>query len=199
MEPFAIGEHCTRRAGVEADDFVLVFGTGSIGAIILQACKRIGCRVVCADVNESCLERAKRYGADYIINTKQEDLKSVIREISQGSGADVIFDAACFPGSVTMLMQPGIPVNGARLVPLGFCTEFEKITQAMINGRELTIVGTRMSTGQFKPTIEKMEANPCRPEELVSHCIPFSQIDQVFEYMKNPPKDIKKMVIIFDE
>ncbi|MGL5435712.1 MAG: alcohol dehydrogenase catalytic domain-containing protein [Lachnospiraceae bacterium] len=199
VEPFAIGGHCTKRAGVESDDVVLVFGTGSIGAIILQACKQIGCKVICADVNESCLGRAEGFGADYIINTRQKDLKTAIQDITEGAGADVIFDTACFPGSVTMLMQLGILANGARLVPLGFCTEFEKITQAMINGRELTIVGSRMSTGQFEPTIKKMEANTYQLGGIVSHYIPFSQIDQVFENMKNPPQDIKKMVIVFDE
>jgi len=198
-EPFAIGGHCTGRADVKPEDLVLVLGTGSIGAIILQTCKQIGCQVICADINENCLNRAKEYGADYAINTKQENLPEAVQRITDGAGVDVVFDAACFPGSLTMLMQPGIAANGARVVPLGFCTNAEEITQAMINGRELTVIGTRMSTGQFEPTIKKIENNEYHIEGLVSHYIPFDQVGKVFEFMKNPPEDIKKMVILFDE
>lgn len=198
-EPFAIGGHCTKRAGVTKDDLVLVFGAGSIGAIILQTCKQLGCRVICADVNESCLRRAETYGADKIINTKQENLKETIKTFTDGAGVDVVFDAACFPGSLGMLMEPGILANGARMVPLGFCTAPEPITQALINGRELSVIGTRMSTGQFEPTIKKIENHQYCLDGIVSHYIPFREIDRVFEYMKNPPKDMKKMVILFDE
>ena len=33
----------------------------------------------------------------------------------------------------------------------------------------------------------------------MSHYIPFSQVGQVFENIIHPPKDMKKMVIVFDE
>ncbi len=198
IEPFAIGGHCTGRAGVSASDTVLILGAGTIGAIILQACKEKGCTVICADIKQEFLERAKQYGADFVIHTKEEDLLEKVQEYTAGGGADVIFDSACFPGSLTMLLAQGIPANGARIVPLGFSTEAEKITQAMINGRELSIIGTRMSSGQFLPTIEKFKQKAFQLDGLVSHYIPFSDIEQVFENMKNPPNDLKKMIITFE-
>ena len=66
------------------------------------------------------------------------------------------FDAACFPGSLTMLMQPGIVCNAGRVVPLGFCSEPEKFTQQIIYGRELEIIGTRMSLYQWIPTARNL-------------------------------------------
>ncbi|WRS28175.1 alcohol dehydrogenase catalytic domain-containing protein [Oscillospiraceae bacterium MB08-C2-2] len=199
VEPFAIGGHCTKRAQIQPGEMVLVFGSGSIGAVVLQTCKQMGCRVVCADVNTSSLERAKTYGADYIVNSREENLAEAIQKITGGTGVDVIFDCACFPGSLSLLLQPGIPTNGARIVPLGFSTEPEKISQAMINVRELSIIGTRMSSGQFGPTIEKMEKGMYTLEGMVSHYIPLSEVGQVFDNMKNPPADMKKMVILFEE
>lgn len=199
IEPFAIGGHCTTRAGVTGEDLVLVLGSGTIGATILQNCKEKGCRVICADINDSSLERAKTYGADYIVNTKRENLAEAVKKITGGAGVDVIFDSACFPGSLTMLLQEGIPTNGARVVPMGFCTEPEKITQAMINIRELTIIGSRMSTGQFVPTIEKFRAGKMILNGMVSHYIPFERIGEVFANMEHPPKDMKKMVILFGD
>ncbi|WP_228101320.1 alcohol dehydrogenase catalytic domain-containing protein [Paenibacillus donghaensis] len=198
IEPFAIGGHSTQRANVTKDDVVLVLGSGTIGSIILQTCKAIGSKVICADVIESSLQRSRHYGADIIINNDKEDLIKRIQEETNGDGVDVIFDAACFPGSLTMLMQPGIPANGARIVPLGFCPATEQITQAMINGRELTIVGSRMSTGQFEPTIEKFTNHEIILEDIISDYIPFKDIGRVFENIVNAPKEMKKMVIVFE-
>ena len=199
IEPFAIGGHCTKRAGIKGGETVLILGSGTIGAVILQTVKLKNCRVICADINESSLERAKRYGADCVVNTRKQDLKECVQEFTGGAGVDVIFDSAAFPGSLTSLMEQGIPANGATIVPLGFCTIPEKITQGMINTRELSIIGTRMSSGQFEPTIDRFARREYTLDGMVSHYIPFSEVDRVFDLMLHPAKDMKKMVITFGD
>lgn len=199
IEPFAIGGHCTTRAGIQGGESVLVLGSGTIGAVILQTLKLKGCRVICADINDASLARAKEYGADAIVNTKTKSLKEAVQEFTDGVGVDVIFDSACYPGSLTAVLEMGIPANGATIVPMGFCTAQEGITQAMINTRELSIIGTRMSCNQFQPTIERFAKHEYQLDGMVSHYIPFSQVGQVFENIIHPPKDMKKMVIVFDE
>ena len=197
IEPFAIGGHCAARAGVRGDELALILGSGTIGAVILQTLKQKGCRAICADINESSLERAKNYGADYLINTRTHNLKEEIQRITDGAGVNLIFDSACYSGSLTELMQQGIPANGATIVPMGFNTDYEEISQAMINARELSIIGTRMSSGQFEPTIKKFELKQFTLDGMVSHYIPFDNIEQVFENMLHPVTDMKKMVIEF--
>lgn len=199
IEPFAIGGHCTTRAQVEREDLVLVLGSGTIGAVILQTCKHKGCKVICADINESSLERARSYGADFVINVKKENLQTRVQEITGGAGADVVFDSAGYPGSLTAVLQQGIAANGARVVPMGFCTDPEEITQAMINIRELSIIGSRMSSGQFEPTIRRFQNKEVNLDGMVSHYIPFEQIGHVFENIQHPCADMKKMVILFGD
>ena len=120
-----------------------------------------------------------------------------VQKITEGHGVTIAFDSACFPGSLTMIMRPGIVCNAGRVVPLGFCTKPEEITQAMINQRELDIIGTRMSCFKFEPTIECMENKKFNTEGIATTFISFSQIDKVFEYMDNPDPSVKKMVIMF--
>lgn len=199
IEPFAIGGHCTTRAGIQGGESVLVLGSGTIGAVILQTLKLKDCRVICADINDDSLARAQKYGADAVVNTKKENLKDAVQKFTDGAGVDVIFDSACYPGSLTAVLEMGIPANGATVVPMGFCTAQEGITQAMINTRELSIIGTRMSCNQFQPTIERFAKHEYQLDGMVSHYIPFSQVGQVFENIIHPPKNMKKMVIIFDE
>lgn len=199
VEPYAIGAHCTKRGRVAEDDVVFILGTGTIGSIILQTCKAKGCKtVICCDIDDLSLERAKGYGADYVINSKTEDVVRRIAEITDGHGVTVAFDSACFPGSLTMCMQPGILCNAGRMVPMGFSTAKEELTQAMINQRELDIIGSRMSCYQFEPTIERMEKKEFDTEGIATMFVKFSEIDKVFEYMDHPTPESKKMVILFD-
>ncbi|MCI9009323.1 MAG: alcohol dehydrogenase catalytic domain-containing protein [Lachnospiraceae bacterium] len=200
VEPFAIGSHCTDRGRVAEDDVVFILGAGTIGSIILQTCRAKGCKtIICCDVSDSSLERAKGYGADYIINSKKEDVVARVQEITDGHGCTLAFDSACFPGSLTLCMQPGILCNAARMVPMGFSTVEEKITQAMINQRELDIIGSRMSQNAFEPTIRRMEKGAYNTEGIATTFIRFSEIEKVFYLMDHPDESAKKMVILFDE
>ena len=110
----------------------------------------------------------------------------------------MLFRSACFPGSLTLILQPGIVCNAGRVVPMGFCTVPEKITQQMINGRELEIIGTRMSVDQWTPTAQKMAEGKYHMEGLATTFIKFSEIDKVFDYIVHPDPEVKKMVILFD-
>lgn len=197
--PLTIGEHSTSRARICEDDVVFILGTGTIGTIIAQACKLKGAKtVICCDISDSSLERSKSFGADYTINSKTQDIVAEIQKITDGHGCTVAFDSACFPGSLTMIMQPGIVCNAGRVVPMGFCTVPEKITQQMINGRELDIIGTRMSLNQWIPTSEKMAAGQYRMEGLATTFVKFSEIDKVFENIVHPDPSVKKTIILFD-
>ena len=198
IEPYAIGAHCTTRGRVEKDDVVFVLGMGTIGSIILQTCKAKGVKkVICCDIDDLSLERAKKYGADEVINSGREDVVERVKELTDGHGVTIAFDAACFAGSLALCLQSGILCNAGRMVPMGFCTAYEKISQAMINMRELDIIGSRMSQDAFVPTIKLMEEGKLNTNGIITKAIPFDHVEEVFEYMNHPTKESKKMVILF--
>lgn len=84
------------------------------------------------------------------------------------------------------------------MVPMGFCTAPEQLTQAMINQREIDIIGSRMSQNAFEPTIARMEKGEYITEGIATTFIKFSEIDKVFNLMDHPTEEAKKMVILFD-
>lgn len=198
IEPFAIGGHCTQRGRLVEDDIVFILGAGTIGSIILQTCKAKGCTVIVSDVNDDSLARAKGYGADHTVNPSRENTVERVQAITGGKGVTIAFDAACFKGSLTSLFEVGLVRNAGRVVSLGFCTEPESITQAMIDQRELDLIGSRMSCYQFEPTIEKMAAGAFNLKGIATTFIKFSEIDKMFHYMDHPDPSVKKMVIEFD-
>lgn len=197
-EPYTVGAHSTKRGRVVSDDIVLILGTGTIGTIILQTCKSKGAQVICCDINDESLERAKSYGADFTIHSGRENLVDRVQEITNGKGVTIAFDAACFPGSLALLFEKGLVRNAGRIVPLGFVTEPEKISQAMINQRELDIIGTRMSEGEFPNVIRALEEGVYQTDGMVTEHIPFSRINEVFHRMDHPTGKLTKMVVIFE-
>ena len=52
----------------------------------------MGARVIAAASTEEKLALCREYGADATINYQEEDLKKRIRELTEGKGADVIYD-----------------------------------------------------------------------------------------------------------
>lgn len=199
IEPLAIGEHAAVRAGIQEDDTVFVLGSGTIGTIIVQTCALRGVKtVICCSRNDETLERAKLFGATHVINSKRENIPERVTEIPGGHGVTVAFDAACYPGSLSGLFVPGLVGNAGRIVNMGFSPEPESITQNDINKREITVVGSRMSTGQFQPVAEKMARGEYRLEGLATNFFRFDEVEQVFHYMEFPDRAVKKMVILFD-
>ena len=68
----------------------------------------------------------------------------------------------------------------------------------MLNQRELDLIGSRMSSYQFEPTIEKFANHAFNLEGIATTFIKFSEIEKMFYYMDNPDPKVKKMVILFE-
>ncbi|MBS0274369.1 MAG: NAD(P)-dependent alcohol dehydrogenase [Proteobacteria bacterium] len=81
------------EAPIDAKSTVLVQGTGGVSIFALQFAKAIGAKVIATSSSDEKLERAKKLGADYLINykTTPEWGKKAL-ELTNGRGADVIVE-----------------------------------------------------------------------------------------------------------
>lgn len=200
VEPFTIAAQCVRKAKVTPEDTVLIQGAGTIGSILVQACRNVGAAILCSDIDADNLSRAKRYGAAMTVHTKEQDLTEAVRDFTGGHGVTLAIDAVGLPGSLVLLLSPGILSNAGRLLNLGFSKEPEAgLAQCMLTGREIDLLSSRLQDGQYPPTIEAFCQGRYDLEGLVSDVIPFAQIDRVFENMIHPEPKIKKMMISFEE
>ena len=198
VEPFTIGAQCVAAVNICREDTVLIFGGGTIGSTILQTCAAIGAKTLVADIDRDNLERAKRYGADVCLMTKNGDLAQLVGAHTDGKGVTVAVDAVGFPGSVAQLLAPGVVRNAGRVLCLGFCTQPEGLSQAMLTGRNITLHSSRLQAGKYPQVIRGFAEKRFNLDGLVTNVIPFKRIEQVFEQMISPVPSVKKMVITFD-
>ena len=84
-----------RRAEIAFGEYVLIFGLGAIGQIILQIAKNAGARVIGIDLDERRLKVGNKNGADLVLNSKDSDILKEVIHFCDGYGADkVVFTAA---------------------------------------------------------------------------------------------------------
>jgi NADPH2:quinone reductase len=81
------------RAELKSGQSLLVLGAaGAVGLAAVELGKLMGARVIAAASTEEKLGLCRKYGADETINYSNEDLKTRIRELTGGEGADVVYD-----------------------------------------------------------------------------------------------------------
>ena len=82
-----------QRAALKTGESLLVLGSsGGVGVAAIELGKLMGAEVIAAASSEEKLDFAKNIGADYLVNYSDGDLKTKIKELTNGKGADVIFD-----------------------------------------------------------------------------------------------------------
>lgn len=95
--PVAFGTAYTalvQRAQLQTSEWLLVMGGGgNIGGGAVQIGQILGARVIAPGGGSESCEKLRTLGADYVIDYRKEDVAEKVREITQGHGADVIFDA----------------------------------------------------------------------------------------------------------
>jgi NADPH2:quinone reductase len=133
------------RAQLKAGETLLVLGaSGGIGLAAVELAKAMGAKVIAAASSDEKLALCKSKGADETINYESEDLKNRIKELTNGTGVDVVLDPV--GGKYTDSALRGIAWGGRFLI-VGFANgEIPKIPMNLPLLKGCSIVGVFWST-----------------------------------------------------
>jgi NADPH2:quinone reductase len=82
------------RAKIKAGETILIMGAaGGVGLAAVQLAKLMGAKVIAAASTAEKLAICTELGADEVINYELENIKDKIKELTQGKGVDVVYDA----------------------------------------------------------------------------------------------------------
>jgi NADPH2:quinone reductase len=108
------------RARLQPRETLLVHGAaGGVGLTAVEVGKAMGATVIATAGGPAKLEIARRHGADHLVDYASEDVKTRVRELTQGKGADVIYDPVggdVFDASLRCVAWEG------RIVVIGFAS-----------------------------------------------------------------------------
>ncbi|MCH1522933.1 MAG: NADPH:quinone oxidoreductase family protein [Arenicellales bacterium] len=107
-----------QRASLKAGESLLVMGAaGGTGLAAVQLGRALGAHVIAVCSNAEKLLTAKQYGADVGIDLSKEELRDALRSLTDGAGADVIFDPV--GGNHAKTLSRSLAWNGRWLI-IGF-------------------------------------------------------------------------------
>ena len=101
----------------EAETLCVLGASGGVGLAAVEIGKALGATVIACASTEAKLSVCRDHGADRTINYDEEDLKARLRELTDGRGADVVYDPV--GGSYTEPALRAIAWRGRHLV-IGF-------------------------------------------------------------------------------
>jgi putative PIG3 family NAD(P)H quinone oxidoreductase len=104
-------------AGLRPGETLLVHGGGSgIGTAAIQLGSAVGATVAVTAGSETKLARCEELGASVLVNYREEDFVAVVRDATEGRGADVVLDVI---GAKYLARNIDVLAPGGRLVVIG--------------------------------------------------------------------------------
>ncbi|MBV9208625.1 MAG: NADPH:quinone oxidoreductase family protein [Actinobacteria bacterium] len=138
-----------RRARLAAGETLLVHAAaGGVGSGAVQLGKAAGARVIGVAGGERKTEAVRSLGADVVIDRRTQDFVEVVKEVTGGRGADVIYDPV---GGDTYTRSTKCVAFEGRILVIGFASG--QIPSAALNHaliKNYSIVGLHWGLYQTK-------------------------------------------------
>ena len=181
-EPLACCVHALENTKVEPEDEVVITGPGAIGLLMLQVVRAAGANatVIGTESDEARLELALRLGAEEVVASGREDPRRVVRERTDGHGADVAFECSgAGPGAQTAL---DLVRHRGRYVQVGLFGRPVTWDLEQVCMKELRVQGTFATVASSWPkALNLMRSGKVRTTPLISHRLPLEEWRQAFD------------------
>lgn len=196
VEPLSCSIHAVNLARITFEDTVVISGLGAIGMGMLQAAQlRSPKNLIGLDIDPANLALAAQLGADHVFNPLEEDVPSMLTELSDGRGCDVYIEASGNPAS----LQTGIRSlrKAGRLVIYGvygqeISVDFNQIAEF----KELEIRGGHLSPYCFESAIALLAQKKVHAEAMVTQTLPLDAFEEGLKRTKSSNKAQIKTVLI---
>ena len=184
-------------ANIRLGEAVAIFGQGSMGLECMQIARVSGAgRIMTVDVREESLKISKELGADVVINAATEDAVAVIRELTGGNGADVVFECAGgspkqgLAGSKTLTQAIDAVRSGGKLVGVSWFGQPLEINVDLLRERSLRWVFPDISTlGHLEHTVRLVGSGRVRLKPTITHVLSgIESVPKAFEITANKGK-----------
>jgi len=188
IEPVALALRVINNFKPNLGDWVTVIGQGPIGLLMTQVALLKGCRVIAVDLEDYRLEFSEKYGADAIINAKEEDVAKTVRKLTK-IGSDFVIEAA---GTTQTVEQTPFLVRKAGKVALvGESEGYLNLGEA----DEAQFFTIYLSPVEYPSAIELIARKLVDVKGLISHKFKLSEFENALQKVDNQVEKPLKVVI----
>lgn len=206
-EPLACACYGVKKLDVKLGDFVVIFGPGTIGLMMLKLIRASGAGKICmVGILDYGLNKALEMGADYVINTLDKnsphyaaDVVEKVKELTGGEMADRVI----VPTAAKSALQGALDVSGrhANIVYFGLPGEQTILEVPLLNTLQMdkSINVSWLAPFTWDTAIKAMKSGMVKAEDFVTHRFSLAEVKEAIEFMHDNSKSEKvKAMIIYD-
>lgn len=179
---------------------VAIIGPGPIGLLAVQVAKELGAEsVALVGTRESRLKIGQSFGADLVLNARDEDSVGRVRELTDGQGVDIVLECSGAPSTVDDALR--MCKRAGRVVLVGFFEQpvTANLNHAVMNGINLYSVRGEGS-GSVARAVSLASKGRLDTEALVTHHFPLVDVAEAFDtYAERRGDAIKVMLDISED
>jgi threonine dehydrogenase-like Zn-dependent dehydrogenase len=175
-------------------DTVVIFGQGSMGLECLQIARQSGAgRVITVDVRDEACRISRDLGADHALNGRSTDVVAAIRDLTDGNGADVVFECAGgsprqgLAGQQTLVQAIDAVRSGGKIVGVSWFGGPLELNVDLLRERSLRYLFPDISTqAHLEHTVRLVASGRVRLTATITHVLAgIESVPQAFEITAN--------------
>ena len=183
------------RLQLEAGETVLVMGQGPIGILLSLLAKRAGAVVITSDLYRQRLTISEEFGLGNAIDASRTDTGQVVRERTEGRGADAVIVAVGGNG----LIRPALDVvrPGGRVLLFAQTVRGEvAIDPAAVCVDEKTLLGSYSASIELQEQAARfVMSREVNLQGLISHRFPLASSVEALNLAAHPQPDSMKIAL----
>ncbi|WP_319590064.1 zinc-binding alcohol dehydrogenase family protein [uncultured Draconibacterium sp.] len=196
VEPLTVGFHAIDKGKVTDVDILMVLGCGMIGSGAIVRAKLRGATVIAVDIDDSKLDIAKKLGATYTINSKDQDLHAELEKITLGHGPTAVIEAAGNPITYKAAIEE--VAFAGRVVCIGYAGSDIAFTTKLWVQKELEIMGSRNANpSDFEAVIKYLKSSQVDESILISKTVSPEEAPEAMKKWSEAPGEIMKILVKF--
>ena len=180
---------------LERGETVLVIGQGPIGILLSVLAKRAGAKVITSDLYPQRLRISTSFGLENHVDASRADTLTVVRDQTEGRGADAAILAVGGNGLIRVAMDAVRP--GGRVLLFAQTVRGEAtIDPASVCVDEKTLLGSYSASIELQEeAVRFVMDREMDLERLISHRFPLSGSVEALHLAAHPQPDSMKIVI----
>jgi D-xylulose reductase len=186
VEPLAVGMHAAAKARIRPGDLAVVMGAGPIGMVTALAAVAAGCSgVVITDVVQPKLDVAGQLGPVTPVNVADQSLVDVVNDMTDGWGADVVFECSGAPAAVAGVFEPLRP--GGCVVYIGLPSDPPPLDIGAAHVKEPRLEIIFRYAHVFDRAVSLMASGKIDVKPLVTDRFEFGRSVEAFDFARDMP------------
>lgn len=193
---FPTGFECGVLNGkVKPGDTVAIVGAGPIGlAALLTAQFYSPAEIIMVDLDDNRLEVSKKFGATYIVNSKNGKAVEKVMNITGNKGVDVAIEAVGIP--VVFDICQSIVTAGGCIAVVGVHGKSVDLHLEKLWSHNITLTTRLVDTVTTPMLLKTVQSGKLQPKQLITHHFRLNEIMKAYDTFSNAADERALKVIL---